>query len=131
MAAAELDAAVARVEQAVRDLLADPRGQWILSDQHRAARSEYPLSGVVDGAVRRYVVDRTFIDADGTRWIIDYKTGRHEGGDLDAFLDREQERYRPQLEQYARLFALREDRPIRLGLYFPFLRGWREWEFGG
>ncbi len=129
--ASELDAAVTRVEQAVRDLLADPRGQWILSDQHQAARSEYPLSGVVDGAVRRYVVDRTFIDADGTRWIIDYKTGRHEGGDLDAFLDREQERYRPQLEQYARLFALREDRPIRLGLYFPLLRGWREWEFGG
>ncbi len=129
VAEAELDAATERVTDAVAGLLADPRGRWILSPEHRGARSEYPLSGVVDGLVRRYIIDRTFIDADGTRWIIDYKTSRHEGGDLDAFLDREVERYRPQLEQYARLFTHLEDRPIRLGLYFPLLRGWREWGF--
>jgi hypothetical protein len=75
-------------------------------------------------------MDRTFIDADGVRWIVDYKTSAHEGGGVEAFLDREQERYRDQLERYARLMALREDRPIRLGLYFPLLAGWREWAPG-
>jgi len=33
------------------------------------------------------------------RWIVDYKTGTHEGGDLEEFLDREQERCRAQLER--------------------------------
>ena len=46
------------------------------------------------------VVDRTFV-ADGVRWIVDFKTGTHEGADREGFLDREQERYRDQLERYA------------------------------
>ena len=52
----------------------------------------------------------------------------HQGGDVEAFLDREHERYRAQLEKYAALLARTESRPIRLGLYFPLLNGWREWE---
>jgi hypothetical protein len=60
---------------------------------------------------------------------VDYKTGTHEGADLEAFLDRERERYRPQLERYAQLMRGLDARPIRLGLYFPLLGGWREWEF--
>jgi len=61
------------------------------------------------------------------RWIIDYKTSAHQGGDLEAFLDNERARYREQLEHYARLMVQRDERPIRLGLYFPLLGGWREW----
>jgi hypothetical protein len=74
------------------------------------------------------VLDRSFIDT-GTRWIIDYKTSRHEGGDMAAFLDAEVARYRPQLERYAQALANVEARPIRLGLYFPLLRSFREWSF--
>jgi len=59
--------------------------------------------------------------------IVDYKTGPHEGGDLEASLDREQERYRKQLEQYAALMCMLDNRPVKLGLYFPLLKGWREW----
>ena len=44
----------------------------------------------------------------GMRWIVDFKLSRHEGADADAFLDREQERYRAQLETYARV--MRRDR---------------------
>ncbi len=124
-----LAAATDRVITALEQVLADPRGQWILSPEHAAARSEYPLTGLLDGIPRHFIVDRTFVDEHGTRWIIDYKTSRHEGGGLDAFLDREVERYRSQLEGYARLFAQKESRPIRLGLYFPLLNGWREWRF--
>ena len=62
------------------------------------------------------------------RWIVDFKTSVHEGTDLEGFLDRECERYRGQLEHYARLLAaLEPGRPIRLGLYFPLHAGWREW----
>jgi hypothetical protein len=43
------------------------------------------------------VMDGVFRDADGMRWIVGYKTSRHEGGDVEAFLDRERDRYAAQL----------------------------------
>ena len=49
---------------------------------------------------------------------------------MENFLEAEKERYRGQLERYARLMALRDDRPIRLGLYFPLLGAWLEWGAG-
>jgi RecB family exonuclease len=87
------------------------------------------LSGLYDGHVIRAILDRTFIDSEGIRWIIDYKTGTHSGGKVDEFLDREQERYQQQLEAYAALMSLKEDRPIRLGLYYPAIPGWRAWDY--
>lgn len=123
---AGLDQASVHVRQALINTLNDSRGRWILN-RHHEGRSEYALTGVYRGAVVNVVLDRSFVDEDGVRWIIDYKTGHHEGRDLDEFLDREQERYRDQLERYAELMAQFEPRPIHLGLYFPLLCGWREW----
>ncbi len=80
------------------------------------------MTAVMDGAVRRLVVDRLFRDESGERWIVDYKTSSHEGADAESFLDRERERYAGQLARYAR--AVGGDH--RLGLYFPLLEGWRE-----
>ena len=77
------------------------------------------------------MIDRTFVDEQGVRWIVDYKTGVHGGGGLDTFLDREQERYREQLEGYAALMRLKAPGPIRLGLYFPAIPGWRQWDYEG
>jgi len=106
---------------------ADERGRWLLDPEHREAASELALSGQVDGEVVDAIIDRTFIDGDGTRWIVDYKTGTHEGAGLDAFLDSEQARYRPQLERYARLVRHLGPERVRVGLYFPLLAAWREW----
>ncbi len=127
--ASEVNALAGRVRSALVATLEHGRGRWILDPEHDAARSEYALTGVVDGEPVGVVIDRTFVDEDGTRWIIDYKSSVHIGGGLDAFLDRERERYRYQLERYARLMANVEKRPIRLGLYFPLLQGWREWRY--
>jgi ATP-dependent helicase/nuclease subunit A len=124
----EQEPALARVRQALNGVLGDPRGRWILSREHRDARSEYRLTGELDGRFVNVALDRTFVDKDGVRWIVDYKTGMHEGAELDPFLDRERERYRTQLEGYAALLGRIESRPTRLGLYFPLLRGWREWQ---
>ena len=125
--AAELDQAGARIEDALRGVIADERGRWILDSTHSEATSELRLSAHLDDQVVHVALDRTFVDAQGTRWIVDYKTGTHEGGDLQAFLDREQERYREQLERYAKIMAGLDSRPVRLALYFPLLRAWREW----
>ena len=124
-----LDAAVAKTLEALNKVLDDERGRWILDPGHREARNEYALSGVLGGSIWHLVLDRTFVAADGTRWIIDYKTGSHAGGGREEFLDREQERYRAQLERYAALLQQLDPRPIRLGLYFPLMAAWREWGF--
>jgi ATP-dependent exoDNAse (exonuclease V) beta subunit len=129
--AAELTAATARVQQALSDMLLDARARWVLGGGQREARSEYRLAGELDGEFVHIAIDRTFVDEHDVRWIVDYKTSTHEGAGLESFLDRERERYRAQLEGYARLLARTEQRRIRLGLYFPLLRAWREWEAGG
>ena len=65
-------------------------------------------------------LDRTFVE-NGTRWIIDYKTSSHGGGDLEGFLQSETDRYREQLQRYRHAMALTETRPIKTALYFPLL----------
>ncbi|MDH3286769.1 MAG: UvrD-helicase domain-containing protein [Betaproteobacteria bacterium] len=122
-----VEVASERVAATLAQTLADLRGRWVLG-AHAHAQSELRLTGAAAGEVVSVVIDRTFVDESGTRWIVDYKTGVHEGADVEAFLDRERERYRPQLERYAMLMRGLGDRPIRLGLYFPLLGGWREWE---
>jgi len=123
----KLKDAVLRVHEAVSRALKDQRGQWLFDPAHQEAKSEFPLSFNDDGQLATVVIDRTFIDKDGTRWIVDFKTG-HTGGGVEQFLNREQERYRGQLEKYAEVLMKLDKRPVKLGLYFPLLGGWREWE---
>lgn len=119
----DIEAASDRVIAALSASLDDARGRWLLGPQ-RDARSEYRLSTVVDGVRRMLVIDRMFEDNAGDTWIVDYKTSSHEGADLDRFLAEEENRYRDQLERYV-VAAGRLD--ARRGLYFPLLKGWREW----
>ncbi len=121
--------ATERVQSGVLRTLQDPRGRWVL-DNHPDAASELPVAGWIGGKLCEAVIDRTFIDENGVRWIIDYKTSEPANGSVENFLEAEKERYREQLERYARLMVQRDDRPIRLGLYFPLLGEWREWGAG-
>ena len=114
-----------RVQEALQGTLQSERGRWILAS-HAEAACEYAITGVLDGQIVRGMVDRTFVDEDGVRWIIDYKSSAHKGGGLPEFVDDQQRRYRDQLERYARLLAPL-GQPIRLALYFPLLNEWREW----
>lgn len=122
----DTDVAVGRVITALAHAVDDTRGQWLLGPQQNV-RNELRMTAVIDGMYVNVIIDRTFCDAEGQRWVVDYKTSSHEGTDLDGFLDREQERYRFQLDRYAAVMRLLDGRPVRRGLYFPLLKGWREW----
>jgi len=119
----ELGAAREKVAAAVAGALLDERGRWLLGPRDEAV-SEMRLRSFRDGRLRTLVIDRTFVE-DGKRWIVDYKTSRHEGAGLEAFLESERERYAQQLARYAQALG-----GGRLGLYFPMFKGWREWEDG-
>ena len=109
------------------NMLEDEKARWILSPGHKKARNEYALSGIYRGQLVNVILDRTFIDGDGVCWVVDYKSSRHEGGDVEQFLDQQQSRYSEQLEKYGHLVRAMENKPVRLGLYFPLMKGWREW----
>jgi ATP-dependent helicase/nuclease subunit A len=122
----ERAAAAELVLRAVSQTLEDERGRWLLDPAHREAHAELSLTGVIDAQLRNIIIDRSFIDADGTRWVIDFKTSRHEGGGLEAFLDEELQRYRAQLQSYVELARALGPQPVRAALYFPLLRAFRE-----
>lgn len=126
----ELEASTRRVIEALCRVLTDSTGNWLLQD-HAEAASELSLTIHTAAGLEHVRLDRTFVDADGTRWIVDFKTSTHEGGARAAFLESELERYRPQLERYANAMAAIDARTIRLGLYFPLLQAFRDWAPGG
>ena len=112
--------------EALRATLADSRGRWLFDPRHVEAQSELALSGVRGEHIINAVIDRTFVDADGTRWVVDFKTSPHEGGDRENFLDEEAKRYFAQLSRYAHLARQLGPQPVRAGLYYPLLAAWRE-----
>lgn len=118
VAAEDRQRASERVVEAVRKTIEDPQGYYLLQ-QHQAARSEWSLSALLEGELVHVTIDRTFIDADGVRWIVDWKSSSHQGGGLEAFLQQEVARYTPQLQRYGAVLAQLESRPQRRVLYFP------------
>ncbi len=121
-----LDQAAARVTDALLAVQKDPRGRWMLAAGYQDDLREHALSSHEQGEVSRAIFDRSFVDS-GIRWVIDYKTSQHQGGGVQQFLDREVERYRPQLQRYAALARKLGPEPVRVGLYFPLMCAWREW----
>jgi len=119
--ASERAAAATRVARALATATADERGRWILG-AHPRSHFEYRVRVATPEGVRLYVMDRMFTEASGRCWIVDYKVSLHEGSGAEAFLDRELERYAPQLARYVSAFS--RDGP-RAALYFPLMGGWR------
>jgi len=120
-------------QEALRNALRDPHGQWLLTADVDAA-SEYALTAwpgspgqeARPASVR---IDRIFragpeplAAGQNVLWIVDYKTATHGASGLDDFLAAQRAAYSPQLETYARILAPARSKSleeIRLALYFP------------
>jgi ATP-dependent exoDNAse (exonuclease V) beta subunit len=118
---ATADESARRVVARLSALVGEEQARWLLFAAHPQSASEVALSGLLDGELRNVVIDRMFVDANGTRWIVDYKTGVHGGGGIEEFIARERQRYASQLGTYARLAARLGSEPVRAALYFPWL----------
>lgn len=123
-----LSAAINTALTAINNTLQDPRGRWIIK-AHQEAKNELPLTAIIDSQIKSLVIDRTFIDEAGIRWIIDYKSAAYTENNLKNFLQDEQTKYAAQLTYYAKAIANLDQRPIHLGLYFPLIPAWQEWSF--
>ncbi len=123
----EIPGALEKVHRALRRTLSGKRGLWILARRPEAA-CEFEISGQVEGRIVHAVIDRTFVDEKGVRWVVDYKTSEPRGGESsEAFLAAEMKRYYPQIAAYVGLFRqLEPGRVVGAGLYFPLMDAWRE-----
>ncbi len=121
VAPARIARAASRIGNALRATLKDETGRWILDPAHAEAQCEQAHSGLLDGELAAIVVDRYFVDRDGQRWVIDYKSGQHLGGKIAEFLENEKRRYQPQMDRYCRLLA-QQGPPVRAALYFPMMQ---------
>jgi ATP-dependent helicase/nuclease subunit A len=118
--------ALGRVKRAIAQVSQSTLAAQLLDPGATESATELALTAHFDGVIQSLRIDRSFVDADGVRWIVDWKTSAHEGADRDAFLANELARYAPQLRRYAKVVALFDARPQRVGLYFPLLDAWRE-----
>ncbi len=123
-----LEAALHRCQAGLNNTLNSERGKWILSNKHQHAHCEWAISHLNGSRLSHYIVDRSFEDENGIRWIIDYKTASHEGGDIEHFLNEECQRHQSQLQRYALALQAMGHHNLQLALYFPMLDAWREWE---
>ena len=119
MSPLNLDATVEKGLRALKNILKDANGRKILQ-RYDHEEAEYALTFKDNRNFRTKIVDRTYVDEKGVRWIIDYKTGERKGGNVEGFFKQEIERYRSQLESYEQLIRLQgETRPIKKALYYP------------
>jgi ATP-dependent exoDNAse (exonuclease V) beta subunit len=127
--ATEQEGALQTILAALDRTLKSARGRWILAE-HAESDCELALTGLLAGQLIHAVIDRTFVDEQGIRWVIDYKVSRPKAGESGpAFFSNKLEQYRGQLESYRQLLQILEPgRTIRAALYFPLLDGWCELE---
>lgn len=107
----------------INQILKDERGRWCLMP-HQEAASEFSITTLKQGQASQLIIDRTFVDENNTRWIIDYKTTPKNDKPLPVFMQEEAEKHRAQMQAYLDAMRAIETRPIKLGLYFTALPQW-------
>ena len=114
---------LAEIGRQIAAVLGDEDGRWLLDADRRDAASEAPYTAYLDGELRDVVIDRTFVDDSGRRWIVDYKTAvpRH-GQDESEFTQLQMHQHSSQLALYARVLSRTDDAlPVRMALYLTAL----------
>ena len=119
----ELDRLLQQLQQHLQGHLQTEHGRWLFSGNHQQEQCELALFDYQGGYRKSFVVDRTFIDTNGTRWIVDYKTAAPSNGQtLATFLDEQSLHYQEQLQNYRRLLAIQSPAAsCRIALYFTAL----------
>jgi ATP-dependent helicase/nuclease subunit A len=99
-----------------------PDTAWLFQGALQDDACELALVDFTSGFRRDHIVDRSFLDADGRRWIIDYKSAQPSAGQSEAtFIAEQSALYVEQLQRYARLFRAQGDANPCCALLFTAL----------
>jgi ATP-dependent helicase/nuclease subunit A len=102
--------------------LTDSRLQWIFASTHERAESPLRLTGIHEGHLTSAVIDRTFVDSEGVRWLIDFRADSSPPSSAEnadsPHLAAGQEHDTGLAKRIALARALGPE-PARAGIYFP------------
>ena len=117
---AELSATQRQVSHLLTRLLTSKTALWLLDNSHKDSECEARLGYWRQGGQQQYIIDRTFIDENNHRWIVDYKSASPLAEQsVDEFIAQQKEIYRQQLANYRRCYQAMETRTTHCALYFP------------
>jgi ATP-dependent helicase/nuclease subunit A len=105
---------VQRAQAVLIACLADRQLQWMFSPGHRQTSSPLPLTGLYQGRLTSVSIDRSFVDAEGTRWVIDFAMEEARSAQLDKYLALARH-LGPEPVRAASYFALTQTLSVRPG----------------
>lgn len=111
--------ALSNIQKQITQLFEDQTGLWIIS-KHAKEKNEYELLIEQQGKTITRIIDRTF-ETQGTRWIIDFKTGKEDESSLS--------KHQQQLNEYGSYLAQRTELPIHCGIYYLPSNHWLSWHY--
>jgi ATP-dependent exoDNAse (exonuclease V) beta subunit len=130
-----------RVIKSLSQAIKNPKIVWALSAERKQASCELELTSrgmVFDDAetsspqqqvLQQHIVDRTFVDDNNVRWIVDYKTSYWDESFKQTkteFITEQVAKYQPQLARYGSLLKTLDGREQCWILYFSYLDEWVE-----
>ena len=117
LSATEMERNLNYMKATLLKTLSDPKLYWVFDNQQRESACELKMSRHHNGHTQQFIIDRTFVDQDNTRWIIDYKTSQQQPEQSESeFIQSQAEKYRSQLQNYRDLMTAAENRTVRLAL---------------
>lgn len=112
--------ALNKVKSLVSLARSDDNFKFLMASSNKFSYSEKPVSCVINDEVMNLVVDLTFEDKDGDRWIVDYKTGsRLEDQSLESFLEDQTKAHSEKLDMYESACQTLGGLNFKKALYFP------------
>ena len=108
-----------KIEQSLHSTLQDSELRWVFDHEQEQSTAELPLQSYANGFVHTHIIDRTFIDNNGVRWIIDYKSSQPSSKQsLGSFFAEQVTLYSGQLSRYRSLFEDEENKGVKTALLF-------------
>ena len=118
----DLDSLLTTIEQQIKGVLRDPDGIWLLSTERHEPFSEKAFTGIYNKNLVNVIIDRTFVDEDNIRWLIDYKSAQiPEHMSKAQFVEQQAHWHLPQLQKYATLLTAWKPHKVRKAIYFTSL----------
>ena len=110
------------IERSLLGTVSDEKINWIFSQELQQSAAELAMQTLYHGYLRTHILDRTFIDDEGYRWIIDYKSSQKPNNQpQEVFVEQQLNQYSDQLNRYRSLFANESNKGIKTALLFTSL----------
>ncbi|MGE4630540.1 MAG: UvrD-helicase domain-containing protein [Pseudohongiellaceae bacterium] len=111
--------AVAYIEDSLRKTLSNQELLWIFDHSQEKSVAEYELQSKNGDVVQNHIIDRSFLDSEDIRWIIDYKSAKKPDSiPEEEFIAGQLNLYRPQLKRYHELFKEEKNKGVKTALLF-------------